>query len=99
MALFSLVRRWGRDVYYILGVLGSLTKRYDLIISCHGGGPGQTVLITEPQRFYGRLFVVKITEASLTNQGVTPPVMCTVPDPRPTTERTPAPPSSIAQPW
>ena len=44
MVSFPLVHRWGRDVDYIVGVLGSLTTRYDLVISCHGGGPGQTVL-------------------------------------------------------
>ena len=47
MASFPLVHRWGRDIHYIVGVLGSLTTRYDLVISCHGSGPGQDVLYHE----------------------------------------------------
>ena len=44
MASFPLVHRWERDAHYIVSVLGSLTTRYDLVMSCHGGRPGQTVL-------------------------------------------------------
>ena len=46
MTSFPLVHRWGRDVHYIVGVLGSLTTRYDLVISYHAGGPGQTVFVS-----------------------------------------------------
>ena len=34
----SLVRRWGRDVHCIVGVLRRLTTRHDLIIACKRGG-------------------------------------------------------------
>ena len=37
-ASFPLVYRWGRGVHCIVGVVGSLTTRHDLVISCKRGG-------------------------------------------------------------
>ena len=47
--LISLVRRWGRDVHCIVGVLGSLTTRHDLVLSCNRGGQVSQCCIAEPQ--------------------------------------------------
>ena len=83
IASFSLVHRWGRDVHCIIvGGLGSLTTRYDLVISCHGGGPGHLVVIMEPQKAVWPP-VTRLTDASFTKYCLTRPAMCTVPDPSP----------------
>ena len=75
IASFPLVHRWGRNVHCIVGVLGSLTTPYNLVISYQRGGPGQSVI-------FGRL-LCETNHASLTNQCLTRPVMFTVPDPSP----------------
>ena len=69
MASFPLVHRWGRDVHYIVSVLGSLITRYDLVIyRVTGAGPVNQCCITEPQRHFGRLFVVRLADARLAKQ-------------------------------
>ena len=78
-ASFPLVYRGGRDVHCIVGVLERLTTRH---ISCKGVG-GQSVVKTEPpKRPFGRL-LCETNHAGLTNQCLTAPAMCTVPDPSP----------------
>ena len=50
---FPLVHyRWGRDVLCIVGVLGSLITRYDLVILCHEGGPGHSVVSRNPEKAF-----------------------------------------------
>ena len=63
----SRVNRWGRDVHCIVGVLGSATTRFDLIITRSGGGPGCTVLITEPQGLRPACYLRLITRVSRPN--------------------------------
>ena len=43
------VNRWGRDVHCIVGVLGSVTTRYDSVITRKGEG-GRSVVVNGPQR-------------------------------------------------
>ena len=81
-SFISLVRRWGRDVHCIVGVLGRLTTRHELVISCNGAGRSVSVVHRTPKRPFGRL-LCETNHASLTNQCLTAPAMCTVPDPSP----------------
>ena len=57
----SLVGRWGRDVHCIVGVLGSLTARHDLVISCNRGGQVSQCCITEPQKGLEAACYVRLT--------------------------------------
>ena len=68
MASFPLVHRRAKDVHYIVGFLRSLTTRYDLVLSCQGAGPLKQSCITEPPRPFGRLVIVRLTDARLTKQ-------------------------------
>ena len=77
----SLVRRWGRDVHFIVVVLGRLTTRH---ISCKGVSRSVSVVHGTLKKSLGRL-VCENNQASLTNQCLTTPAMCTVPDPSPRT--------------
>ena len=77
-----LVRRRGRDVHCIIGVLGRLTTRHGLVISCKEAGRLVSVVSRNPERSFGRL-LCETNHASVTNQCLTAPAMCTVPDPSP----------------
>ena len=79
--IFSGVLRWGRDAYCIIGVLGSVTTRYDSVITRKGEG-GRSVVVNGPQRPLASL-LRETNYASLTTKCLIMPGVCTVPDPRP----------------
>ena len=73
------VYRWGKDVHCIVGVLGSLTTRYDTVITRNGEGWSLSCKNGTP-RPLARL-LCEINSASLTNKCLIAPAVCTVPDP------------------
>ena len=77
------VNRWGRDVHCIVGILGSVTTRYDSVITRKGEG-GRSVDINGLQRPLASL-LHETNYASLTTKCLIMPGVCTVPDtsPRP----------------
>ena len=77
------VNRWDRNVHCIVGVLESVTTRYDSVITRKGEG-GRSVIVNGPQRPLGSL-LRETNYASLTTKCSIMPGICTVPDtsPRP----------------
>ena len=75
------VNRWGWDVHCIVGVLGSVTTRYDSIITRKWEG-GRSVDVNGPRRPLASLlretYYVSLTTKCLTALGIS-----TVPDPSP----------------
>ena len=75
------INRWGRDVHCIVGVLGSVTTRYDSVITRKGEG-GRSVDFNGPQRPLASL-LRETFYVSLTTKCLTAPGISTVPDPSP----------------
>ena len=80
-ASFPLVYRRGKDIHCIVGVLGSLTTRYDSVITLNGKGWSFSCLNGTPRPQASLL--CEINYASLTNKYLIAPAVCTVPDPSP----------------
>ena len=57
IASFPPVYRWGKDVHCIVGVLGSLTRRYDSVIARNGGGPVSQLLKRNPKGLWSACYV------------------------------------------
>ena len=75
------INRWGRDVLCIVGVLGSVTTRYDSVITRKGEG-GRSVVVNGPQRPLASL-LRETNYASLTTKCLIIPGIRTVLDPSP----------------